>query len=400
MNNNLEYEYEIDLKDLCVSVLRKWRQIILAAVIGAVLLGGFRLVQNLTSSNGLAMSESELEAAQEDIEEAETQITTLESSIVKVESSIEANERSINNLDNMIALAESQLENLNNFLENYSAALDKLMESDDMDAEMADAMTDYLFRIDTIQSSILSKETEIMDLYESGPELEAANLDLEEQIADYEEQITEQEELIAELKEQMAQEASADVTSKVATYLVLGAFIGICCVCVYAFLAYCFDKTIHLEDDLSSYTGNPVIASVVLPDGNQKHKQNPIDRMLDRIAGVKSAADHSADAQCAIAAAKIQVLSEKKKVLVTGTVSDELIREIYHCLESKLPQNEFEVLCAANPMVNAGDILKVKDYEIVLAEAPHVTRVRELTDLNGFLRLSGAKVLGIIAVSV
>lgn len=41
--DNQTYEQEIDLKDLMFVVLHRWRGIILAAVIFAVLLGGYKL---------------------------------------------------------------------------------------------------------------------------------------------------------------------------------------------------------------------------------------------------------------------------------------------------------------------------------------------------------------------
>ncbi|MCD8381279.1 MAG: hypothetical protein LUC95_13420 [Lachnospiraceae bacterium] len=399
MNNNIEYEYEIDLKDLCVSLLRRWRQMILAAVIGAVLLGGFRLVQNMTAETGLVMSESELEAAQEDIEKAEKQIKSLDISISKTQLKIEANEVSINNLADKIALAESQLESLDSLLEGYMTAFEKLQESDVTDGELADTMVDYLIQIDTLQSSIYAKESEIGELYESEPVLEEANLELQEQIEDYEEQIVEQEETIAELEEQMAEETSVNVTSKVAVYIVLGAFVGICCVLAYAFLQYCFDRTVHLEEDLTKYSGVPVIASVHEHNPSAVRKRNFVDKLLDRFEGVNTSLDYTVTTQCDIAAAKIQVLSGNREVLLTGTVSQEMLQSIYDVLGEKLPAEKFTLRMAENPMYSSEEILKIGNYDLVLVEAPHITKVRELTDLNSFLRLSGVKVIGIIAVS-
>ena len=41
MDSYQNYEQEIDLKDLMFAVLRRWRPIILIAIIFALLLGGF-----------------------------------------------------------------------------------------------------------------------------------------------------------------------------------------------------------------------------------------------------------------------------------------------------------------------------------------------------------------------
>ncbi|MCD7737617.1 MAG: hypothetical protein LUH58_01045 [Lachnospiraceae bacterium] len=425
-DNELEYEYEIDLKDLCVSVLRKWRLMLLAAAVGAVLLGGLRIVMNLTSEPELVMSSSEITAAETEvataekaittaqtaITTAETEITRLEGEITKAETAIETNEKTIDGLDDKIALAESQLANLNSFLDNYNAALEKLMEGE-MDAEMADRMTDYLIQIDTIQTSILEKETEIMNLYASGPDLEEANEKQADVIADYEDQITvqeeeiakqeaiiaEQEELIAGLEEQMEQVTSVSLTSKLVTFIVLGAFVGICLVCVYAFLKYCFDKTIHMEEDFSKYTGLHVLGSIDLAEKDSEKKKNVIDRLIDKFAGVDLESDHTSATQCAIAAAKIQVLAGKKKVLVTGTVDGDRIEKVCAGLKDSLPQGEYEVLSAENPMYHSEEILRMGEYELVLVEAPHATRVKELLSLTGFLKLSDVNVVGIVSVT-
>ena len=47
MDSYQNYEQEIDLKDLMFAVLRRWRPIILIAIIFAFLLGGFKAVRGL-----------------------------------------------------------------------------------------------------------------------------------------------------------------------------------------------------------------------------------------------------------------------------------------------------------------------------------------------------------------
>ncbi|MCD7750549.1 MAG: hypothetical protein LUI10_02215 [Lachnospiraceae bacterium] len=259
-DNRFEYEYEVDLKDLCVSMLRKWRQILIAMVIGAVLLGAVRVVINLNS-------------------EPEVVVTVNEDQ-------------------------------------------------------------------------------------------------------------TETEETVP-----------VSVTNKLATFIVLGAVCGAFVVCAYAFLRYCFDKTIHLEEDLSRYTGLQVLASVDFTPEEEGHKKNVIDRLLDRLAGINYEADCSLDTQCAIAAAKIQLLSSTKSILVTGTVNKKVIRKIGVNLRKLLPEEEYEVVMGENPMINPEEIIRLNDYELVLVEAPHATKVKELLSLNSFLKLGQVKVLGIVSTA-
>ena len=47
MEPNNNYEQEIDLKDLMFAVLRRWRPIIIIAVLFAVLLGGLKTVKGI-----------------------------------------------------------------------------------------------------------------------------------------------------------------------------------------------------------------------------------------------------------------------------------------------------------------------------------------------------------------
>ena len=68
MQINREYEQEIELKDLIFHILYRWRSCIIAALIGAVLLGGFRYVKNLRriSAQQAAPAVTAAESAQEE----------------------------------------------------------------------------------------------------------------------------------------------------------------------------------------------------------------------------------------------------------------------------------------------------------------------------------------------
>lgn len=49
-----DYEQEIDLKDLLFVLLYRWRILLLAAVIGAALLGGYKAVKGNCKADGSA----------------------------------------------------------------------------------------------------------------------------------------------------------------------------------------------------------------------------------------------------------------------------------------------------------------------------------------------------------
>ena len=60
MNGNDTYEQEIDLKDLLFAVLYKWRMILAAAVVLAVVLGGYKALTSYRAMvNPAARAEAE-----------------------------------------------------------------------------------------------------------------------------------------------------------------------------------------------------------------------------------------------------------------------------------------------------------------------------------------------------
>lgn len=85
-NNN--YEQEIDLKDLLFAVLRKWRPIILVAVVLAVLLGGYKGYKDITSMKDPKQVEKQTQADQEALQAYNLKKSGLEREIDNLTKSI------------------------------------------------------------------------------------------------------------------------------------------------------------------------------------------------------------------------------------------------------------------------------------------------------------------------
>lgn len=88
MDNNSTYEQEIDLKDLMFAVLHKWRPVILAAVLLAVLFGGFKAATTYKAQNdpetikeAEEKYQDELELYEKNKENAEREIENLKRDI-------------------------------------------------------------------------------------------------------------------------------------------------------------------------------------------------------------------------------------------------------------------------------------------------------------------------------
>ncbi len=113
-----DYEQEIDLKDLLFVLLYKWRILLLAAVIGAALLGDYKAVKGNEPQTDLLRTES----YQEELENYKKEKLALETSIENLQDSME---------EQNYYLAEAPLMQINPYKESFSSA-DVLIEIPDV----------------------------------------------------------------------------------------------------------------------------------------------------------------------------------------------------------------------------------------------------------------------------
>lgn len=90
MENNTTYEQEIDLKDLMFAVLRKWRPIILIAVIFGILMGGYKVMGSLSQQKDVEYVQKVQKQNQNDLEEYKLLKESYEREISNIERNIEA----------------------------------------------------------------------------------------------------------------------------------------------------------------------------------------------------------------------------------------------------------------------------------------------------------------------
>lgn len=127
------YEQEIDLKDLFFAVLYRWRVLLLAAVLGACILGGYKGI-----SGGQSEEQNVPEGLEQEAEQYDSEKAALEASIINLEITIEAQNHyiteapimQINPYNEAVASAElliqsNELENgkIKNLLNGYEYAL-------------------------------------------------------------------------------------------------------------------------------------------------------------------------------------------------------------------------------------------------------------------------------------
>lgn len=94
---NQRYEQEVDLKDLLFAVLRRWRPIILVAIILAVLLGGYKGYKNIATMNDPEAVKKRADADYEAMQAYEMKKSGLEREIENLEKSIEGQQAYVDN---------------------------------------------------------------------------------------------------------------------------------------------------------------------------------------------------------------------------------------------------------------------------------------------------------------
>ena len=122
--NNAQYEETIDLKDLCIFILRKWRAMIIAIFAGIILLIGFKVVSSFMSDAAPEITEEQTSLA-ESFAQLETDIEAKqderENTLLQIDSTeilISDTENEIDGLDDVLAVYKESLRELQAILEN------------------------------------------------------------------------------------------------------------------------------------------------------------------------------------------------------------------------------------------------------------------------------------------
>lgn len=398
MNNTAEYENEIDLKKLCIYILRKWKVLLIAFVVGALLLG---LVKAFSSPE-LVTDTALVEANQTKITEYQTALSTNQSTLSTNKSTIASNKNQISINEAAIEDQNQTLNDLQDVLDTHEQMLDELEAMQDAGltndeqvvvldraAEMTGRIYDLNAEIADVRESITNYENHIETLQQDNENLEAANKTL---TANIESQQTEIDRLTAEMEPKQMPVSAGDIV----TYTIIGALLGVVFVCIGLYLKYIFNRKLRDEQDLMARSGFYILG--VFNDINTK-QQDLINRLLDKWAGIKK--DQNTEDEYRLIAAKIQ-LSESKQpthhLMVTGTLPFETLQEVEAKLKNFLPVEQYEIHAAENLAYNSDVLTQIKQYEIVLAEKKNVSDVREVEKLAEILKVSEVDVVGAIVL--
>ncbi|MCD7748993.1 MAG: hypothetical protein LUH42_02965 [Oscillospiraceae bacterium] len=346
-----QYEETLSIKELCLYILRGWRPLLIAVLVGAVLLGGFKLVSGLAAGEELVMTEEELASAQ---------------------STIAGNETTIANDQTSLTAKQAELEGLEQTLADYQSTLELAMAVENVDGEMILTILELNDTIASVQSQISS-----------------ANQSINSQNSEISSLQSTPESLRASMEETVSNFSMKDVI----VYAIVGAVLGFLVVCVVDFCRWFFGGTLRGPEVLADRYALPLLGSVYYPyTEEQEKKRNKLDRLLDRLSGIEKP---EPEKEYALTAAKLQVLSkEGRRLMVTGTLEKQRLEEVCQALNQCLPADGQTAFAAENPMRDPDAMLQVSGCDILLVEGVRKSRSAEVDELFRFLHLSQANIVG------
>lgn len=344
----------IEVWDLFATFLRHWKLYLIAALIGAALLGGYQFACNYSAEPGLVMSDEELEEAKQTITD---------------------NENAISNNETELASLYIDLENLYDAQENYTAAMEKALSVEEVDTGLVTDIMELAEKLESTQSSITSKTNRITELDNQNVALQEENTTLEAQ---------------------MTEAVSTSLTKGVARNVIIGVIIGILLAFIYLFVKYLTDKRLHTEASLEDAFGLYLLQAICLPADNGK-KRGRYARFLDKLSG--AASPEQLEQQYEIAAAKISALAKGgNRVMLTGSAREELVANVYEGLIRHLADSDLELVMVEDLEKHPEALSQMPSYQIVLVEGVMDSRMDAICETLKFIRISGANMIGAIAV--
>lgn len=395
-------EETIDLAALLATALRKWRTLLLAMLIGALLLGGYKGYAAFNTK--LPDVDTVLNSVAADREDFTAEMIKYRDEIREAENKIRANNEIIStNKEKIKANDEYALE--------ISATVSELEEIR-KDLRLAVAQAQETLDSGTLLSGEESLGINIQLLISRNNIIETdgrlANLagvlsGIKTNNAAYRNQnatcLIENESLQDELDEQRAGlEKLLDGGSAVRSaikYTILGAIMGAFIFAVIILLQYVFYGKIRRGEELGELYNVPVFGEA---SSEKIRRHGKFDRMLDRLEGVaQTVLDKQQVYELAAAGIHAAGLDKPVKLAVTGTVEAAVLQEVCERIGALLPDG-YSVIKAENPVYNAEFLAEMKQYAILWVEAKGTSDKREVDKLAELLWRNQVNVVGALVL--
>lgn len=388
----------IGLKSLCILTLRRCRLILLAALLGALLMG----IYGGASYSGRQAAASEArEAALEDlqtqrdslsdemdsykqnIKEAERQIRDAQYVIKDRQLTIENYQQQIDGLDVRRADCTAALEKARQVL-NTTSNDEARVQAASAVHELNEALTGYTNQELSWQLYILNYQNEIETLKDTSAQDKVIE-ENEKLLEDKQKELDEMDEEIRKLE--IPASASGPVVSAI-KFAIVGAVLLACLTCGVVVVLGCFDLRLHDGEELASSCGARLLGDLRRP----AETRCPLERRLQRWELGASVPETSE--QYDQISANIRLLTEPGEIVVTGTedADEKTVRE----LSDRLSPVGYTVTGCADPLKNADALLFAADKPVILVETAGVSDMREVVRLVNLLREGHGSVAGAV----
>lgn len=388
----------IGLKSLCILTLRRCRLILLAALLGALLMG----IYGGASYSGRQAAASEArEAALEDlqtqrdslsdemdsykqnIKEAERQIRDAQYVIKDRQLTIENYQQQIDGLDVRRADCTAALEKARQVL-NTTSNDEARVQAASAVHELNEALTGYTNQELSWQLYILNYQNEIETLKDTSAQDKVIE-ENEKLLEDKQKELDEMDEEIRKLE--IPASASGPVVSAI-KFAIVGAVLLACLTCGVVVVLGCFDRRLHDGEELATSCGARLLGDLRRP----AETRCPLERRLQRWELGASVPETSE--QYDQISANIRLLTEPGEIVVTGTedADEKTVRE----LSDRLSPVGYTVTGCADPLKNADALLFAADKPVILVETAGVSDMREVVRLVNLLREGHGSVAGAV----
>lgn len=389
---NTQYEEIVDFPLLIAGALRKWKLLVAAVLVGAILFGGYRGVlrpQNVGSSGQIAQTKTAIDTCTADLAAAAGTIETNNDSIALNQSRIAENEKFLESyqasqamIEQMRTTLEDALTQMREILSDPSAtaaqrtqAAAQLPELSEKVLEINDWLGGSAQQIRTAQNEILTWQREI----------KTAAVNNEKLALTMEQQQTRLGELEAELV-RLSGRAGLKPT---VVYAAIGGILGGCVFCVAILLGYLMSRKLRSAKELKERYGLPVLGEFRSAVSGKRCA------LVDALTGDRVLPEADEQVYALIAAGIQAAVEQPVQLAVTGTVEEAVLQDVGSRLSGLLPAG-FVVTVAANPMYNPRLLTELKQCAVLVVEQRAASDKRKIDKMTELLRRGEANILGAV----
>lgn len=392
-NQFIEFTRVISVKWLVISYFKRWRSILIAVLIGALVMGGFKALYSPAPS----VSNSVVSENEEQIETNNKSITEFTKKIETNLEQIEDNEEEIADLQDDVELKTQRVADLEAYLatcEESLAQLQSAAEASPSSVELLGEISEYGARIQDVSNQIYELNVE---LHNSQRKLERLQTETTEELP--EENETLRLELLslqlenANLQAGMEPKTTRAGLKQILLYAFVGVFLGAFLIACWILAKVLLQNRLVLEDDLKECFGFYPLGSLAVSHSKRTGK---LDLKLEKLAGERREVDEEAVYQ--MVAARLMAVNDGENCFVlTGTVSGEALERVRAGLIRYLPEDS-TTDAAADPLHDADAALALKGAQVLLVEEKDVSSMKAILELVERLNAGNAQILGYVIV--